>query len=362
MNIKKVRFTRPSAADFYSTVKQRVHDYFAENNISKHADYRMVVKTIFMVTLYLGPFVLLLSGLITNVWVMLGMWVIMGFGMSGIGLSIMHDANHGAYSENPRINKLIGYIIMLVGGDDNTWKIQHNVLHHTYTNMHELDEDIATIPLMRFSPNEELKPIHRFQHYYAWFFYGLMTFSWSTAKDIMQIIRYNEMGLTKSTKKSFPFLIRRAIIAKVAYHAFTFGLPLLFAPFPWWQLLIGYGVMHFLCGLTLACIFQPAHVMPNTEFYNPEENSTVENTWAVHQMLTTTNFAPSKRIFSWFVGGLNYQVEHHLFPTICHVHYRKLSEIVKKTAEEFHVPYNSLPTFRSALITHGRMLKELGRA
>jgi len=293
---------------------------------------------------------------------MLGLWVLMGLGMAGIGLSIMHDANHGAYSKNPTVNRMMGYLILLVGGDDNNWKIQHNVLHHTYTNMHELDEDIDTAFFLRFSPNEKRIGVHKFQHIYAWFFYGLMTMLWSTTKDFEQLFRYKKKGLTKQLKKPFSYLFARLLILKLAYHAFTFVIPLIFVPLPWGQILIGYLVMHFICGLILALIFQPAHVSPNTEFFNPDENQTVENTWAIHQLLTTTNFAPNSKLFSWYVGGLNYQVEHHLFPTICHVHYKKVSEIVKKTALEFNLPYNSFPTFRSAIYNHASMLKELGRA
>lgn len=362
MNIKKVRFARPTNSDFYSTVKNRVHHYFKDNNISKHGDSRMYVKTAFMLCLYLIPYAFLVGFGIANFWIMLLLWIIMGFGMAGIGLSIMHDANHGAYSKNPKINKLMGNLILLVGGDDNNWKIQHNVLHHTYTNMHELDEDIDTAIFLRFSPNEKRLGMHKFQHLYAWFFYGLMTMLWSTTKDFQQLFRYRKKGLTQQLKSSFSSLFIRLVMSKVAYYSFTLVIPLIFIPLPWWQIVFGYLVMHFLCGLILAMIFQPAHVSKNTEFVNPSENETVENTWAVHQMLTTTNFAPDSKLFSWFVGGLNYQVEHHLFPTICHVHYKKVAEIVKKTAEEFNIPYHSFPTFRAALLNHAGMLKQLGKA
>jgi len=361
MDIKKVRFARPTANDFYSTVKLRVHEYFKENNISKHADGRMVFKTVFMIALYLVPYTLMLTLGLTNVWVMMLIWVIMGFGMSGIGLSIMHDANHGAYSDNPTVNKILGALIILVGGDDNNWKIQHNVLHHTYTNIHDLDEDIQTAPILRFSPNEKLRPIHRLQFVYAWFFYGMMTMFWSTFKDFLQMTRYNRKGLTKSIKKGFGTLMTRMVLSKVFYYIITLVIPLIVLPFAWWQIVLGYLLMHFVAGFSLACIFQPAHVLPESDFLNPDENETIETPWAEHQLRTTSNFAPKKRIFSWFVGGLNYQIEHHLFPTICHVHYREISEIVKKTAHEFNLPYNSFSTFRSALKYHGQMLYRLGR-
>ena len=120
--------------------------------------------------------------------------------------------------------------------------------------------------------------------------------------------------------------------------------------------------MHYIAGFFLGIVFQPAHVIPETNFVQPNEDYTIENNFAIHQMQTTANFAPKSRLFSWFIGGLNYQVEHHLFPNICHIHYKKLSKIVKETAEEFNIPYLSHKTFVSAIFAHAKMLKQLGRA
>ena len=111
----------------------------------------------------------------------------------------------------------------------------------------------------------------------------------------------------------------------------------------------------------LAVIFQPAHVMEDTEFPVSEDGKTVQENWTIHQLKTTCNLASKSRFFSWFVGGLNYQIEHHLFPNICHVHYRKLSPIVMETAKEFEIPYHTMTTFSEALVRHGRMLYKLGR-
>jgi linoleoyl-CoA desaturase len=119
--------------------------------------------------------------------------------------------------------------------------------------------------------------------------------------------------------------------------------------------------MQYIAGFLLAIIFQPAHVIDGTEYPEPDENDNLENSWAIHQMLTTTNFGNKSRWFSWYVGGLNFQIEHHLFPHVCHVHYRKIAGIVKETAAEFGVPYKSAATFVGALAGHARLLRELGR-
>jgi linoleoyl-CoA desaturase len=361
--LKPIKFSNRIGKDFNSTLKKRVRAYFKENNISKHANASMVLKTIFMSLLYFTPYVLMVTGVVTHIWLIALCWAIMGFGVAGIGLSIMHDANHGAYSKNKNVNMIVGRIVNLVGGYAPTWKIQHNILHHSYTNVHGYDEDVSpAVSFLRFSPADKHIPIHRFQFIYAWFFYSLMTLMWVTTKDFQQLYRYKKMGLTKTENINFNSLLIELIITKVVYYLYVVVIPLIFMDIAWWQLMIFVIMMHLIAGFTLAAIFQPAHVVPETDFPKPDKDLSIENNWAIHQLETTSNFAPKSRILYWLIGGLNYQVEHHLFPNICHVHYKKLSKIVKETADEFNVPYYSEPTFFSALRSHGKMLRKLGQA
>ena len=361
MQYKTIRFSRTNQAEFISDLKSQVKAYFEANNISTYGNWKMVLKTVFMFTLYFAPYILMLCGVITNVWVILGMWALMGFGKSGIGLSVMHDANHGAYSRNQTVNKYLSYVMNMIGANSYIWKIQHNVLHHTFTNIEGMDEDIDPGKLMRLSPHAPRLKAHRHQHIYGWFLYGMMTFLWLTTKDFKQLIRYKKMGLMKAHKRSFSGVLTEAIVSKVLYYAYALALPLWLIPAPWYVILIGFFIMHFITGLMLGLIFQPAHVMPTSEFPVPDNSGSVENNWAVHQLFTTTNFAPGSKIFSWFVGGLNYQIEHHLFPNICHVHYKKISEIVRAKAQEYGLPYHCQKTFFDAVYEHARMLKQLGR-
>ncbi len=362
MERKTVQFPRPSAGDFYNITRKRVHEYFKSEGISKHANAKMVIKTILLLSLYLVPYVLMLTGVFTSLWMVFICWMIMGTGMAGVGLSVMHDANHGSYSKNRKVNNVISQVIWIIGGSSVNWKIQHNVLHHSFTNVAHLDEDLETVSLLRFSPHQEKKKIQRFQHLYAWFFYGLMTIMWATTKDFKQLARYKKKDLIKTQSKSYNALLIELILVKVGYHMLFLVLPLLLLPFFWWQVVLGFLAMHFIAGFLLAIIFQPAHVMPDASYPLPDDQGNMENKWAIHQLMTTVNFAPNSGLFSWYVGGLNFQVEHHLFPNVCHIHYKKISEIVKKTAQEFNLPYYSKPTFMAAVIDHKNYLKELGHA
>jgi linoleoyl-CoA desaturase len=355
-----IKFSK-SQQEFYSTLSQRVNNYFKSRNLSRNANAEMVIKTIFMLSLFFVPYFISISGLVTAFWGYLLLCFVMGAGIAGIGLSIMHDANHGAYSTKPWINDMMGYTLNLVGANAFNWKIQHNVLHHTYTNIYEVDEDISPRGALRMSPDSPWKPFHRFQHVYAWFLYGLMTIIWVVGKDFFRLMRYQRNGMVKKSKANIVTEWSILLATKIIYVLYIFVLPVLLLPFAWWQILIGLFVMHYVAGFVLAIVFQPAHVVEGTSYLMPDAEGNLENSWAVHQLYTTTNFAHRNRILSWYVGGLNFQVEHHLFPNICHVHYRHIASIVKETAAEFGLPYKMKETFMDALAAHGRLLKELGK-
>lgn len=357
-----LKYQPKNPTDFFKTLKNRTDNFFDANKKERQGDYRMYIKTAVMLTCYLVPYSFITFVPIENPFLYTGLWIIMGVFMAGIGLSIMHDAIHGSYSKNNTVNKIIGEVINLVGGAAINWKIQHNVLHHTYTNIDEYDMDIDGPSILRFSPNQPLKKIHRFQYIYAWLMYGLLTLNWSTYKDFNSILRYKKMGLIGGGKNQFAKELFKIIFTKILYFTYIIVLPFMFSGEALLTIILNFLLMHWVCGTILGSIFQPAHVMETSDFPLADQNHIIHNDWAAHQLINTVNFARSNRVFSWFVGGLNYQVEHHLFPNICHVHYRDLSKIVKNTAEEFGLPYNEHKTFAGAIWYHTKMLKKLGRA
>lgn len=361
---KFVSFAQAGRVSFYSTVTQRVHEYFKNKRISPYANTQMWIKTVLMLALYFVPYAVIVSGeSAVSFWLFYGCWFAMGVGMIGIGTSVMHDAQHGTYSKKMWVNKGIGAILEIIGGYAVTWRIQHNLLHHRFTNISGLDDDIDTIKLLRFSPRQKLRKYHRYQYLYVWFFYMMMTLFWMTAKDYLQVLRYKKHGLLATQNISLNQALVRLTLYKLFYYSYIIGLPALFSGFQWYHIITGFLLMHFFAGLSLSCIFQPAHVMESSEFAAPifvDQKGMMEDSWAEHEVANTTNFAPRNRILTWFIGGLNFQIEHHLFTNICHVHYPKIVPIVKQAASEFGIPYNEQPTFRRALKEHVKMLKVLG--
>ena len=360
MKAKVVKFNTTDQSEFFKELRKNVNSYFKDNNISKYANFNMKIKTVFMISLYFVPFILMLTGVISSFWPAMFMWGLMGFGMSGVGFSVMHDANHGSYSKNQNVNNALGFLITFIGGYKENWKIQHNILHHSYTNVEGFDEDIKN-PTIRLSPDQERKGFHRFQAFYAPFLYGIMTLYWFSVKDYQGLFRYEKRNLLSHQKTTFNKALIKLTLTKILYALVMIVLPFVLIDLPWWQILLGMLLMHFICGLALGLVFQPAHVIEETSFYEPNETGNIDNNWAIHQMKTTSNFAHGNRPLSWFIGGLNYQVEHHLFPNICHIHYRKISGIVKETAAKYNVPYLQHKTFTDAIKSHFVVLYQLGK-
>lgn len=345
---------------FAETLRKNVNNYFQEKGISKKGNLSMVMQTIAMLAIYLVPFILVLT-VPMNVWVGLLMAVLMGIGMAGIGMCVMHDAVHGSYSKKEWVNKLLGGTMYLLGSNVFNWKIQHNILHHTYTNVEGYDQDIASKGPIRLSEHAPLRKFHHYQYIHAFFFYGLMTLSKLT-KDFSQLIQYNKAGITQKHHINPATGMLKMVVLKITYVFIIIVLPILLSPFTWWQVLIGFFIMHWTTGFILSTVFQMAHVVEGTSQPLPNANGIMESEWAVHELRTTSDFARNNLFLNWYVGGLNFQIEHHLFPNICHIHYRNIAPIVEKTAKEYGFTYNLKPTFMNALSSHIRRLKELGTA
>jgi linoleoyl-CoA desaturase len=356
----QLRFVNKDKNLFYATLKKRIDSYFIDNNISKHANGTMILKTVVLLTAYIAPFVYILA-FQPAYSVSLLLWFVMGLAVAGIGMSVMHDANHGAYSSNEKINLLLGHTLNLVGGAVVNWKFQHNVLHHTYTNIATHDEDIQDRLILRFSPHSKLKAVHAAQKVYAFFFYGILTLYWVLAKDFVQHELFVRTGVNTNSKLQNALLLGRIIANKLIYFFALIVVPVWFFNIPASEVIVGFLLMHFVAGIILTVVFQLAHTVEGTTHPLANEKGIIENDWAIHQLQTTVNFSRQSKWISWYVGGLNFQVEHHLFSKICHVHYPNIAPIVKETAEEFGLNYLENKTFGQALSSHFKTLERFGR-
>lgn len=355
---QKVKFVDHQRSEFFSTLKNRVEEYFIERNLSKNANASMIVKSVF----FISSMILFYTLIIINVFplhLLLIFAILLGMSKAFIGFNVCHDAIHGAYSSNPKVNKALSLLFNFIGANAYVWSITHNIVHHTYTNIPGHDEDIEVAPgLLRLSPEEKSKKIQKYQHFYAFFLYSLASLSWVFRKDYVKFFQKNigSYDNKKHPKREYFNLF----FFKGLYYTVFIIIPLLVLDITWWQFIIGFVAMHMAEGLVLGLVFQLAHIVEGTDFPYPTEKGSIEEAWAIHQMRTTANFARKSPLACFLCGGLNMQIEHHLFPKVCHIHYPALSEIVKTTAREFNVPYIEQPTFFTALKSHYVILRKMG--
>jgi len=361
MRNASIRFIDPNTDknQFFPSLRKEVDSYFKDRQLSKYSNSSMVVKTVVLFSLYILPFIALLA-FNPPLIVSLSLWAFMGFAMAGIGMSVMHDANHGSYSKNPQVNKILGFSLNMLGGSVFNWKIQHNILHHTYTNISHVDDDIADKLILKLSPNTSVKWYHKFQVLYAFLFYSIVTLYWATLKDFLQFKRYIKDGMNKNTPSENRTILLKMILDKILYFSILILLPIYGFGIPAGQVLGGFLLMHAIAGIILTVIFQLAHTVEGTSHPLPNEANVIENSWAIHQLNTTVNFSGKNKFLTWYLGGLNYQIEHHLFPNICHIHYPAISKIVRSACQKFEIPYLETKSFWSAVRSHIKTLKRFG--
>ncbi|HEX5000765.1 MAG TPA: acyl-CoA desaturase [Terriglobia bacterium] len=275
--------------------------------------------------------------------------------MAGVGFCIQHDGGHRGYSNRAWVNKATAFAMDILGGSSYVWHFKHNVQHHCYTNIVGVDSDINFGSLCRMAPQQSRFWPHRFQHLYMWFFYGLVTLRWHWWHDFYALAAGHIDGQKFPRPKGAALVT--VIAGKALFLTFALALPMFFHR--WWVVVAFYGLVTFLLGITIAVIFVLAHCVSEATF---APAGPVDSEWAAHQIETTVDFARSSRFLNWYLGGLNLQVEHHLFPNICHVHYPALAEIVEDVSRQFGVRYAAHPTMWDAVRSHYRMLRELGRA
>ena len=281
--------------------------------------------------------------------------VSLGLAVAGVGFNIQHDGNHGSFSKRPWLNRLAGLTLDMLGGSSYLWIWKHNISHHTYTNIPNTDDDIDVSPFGRLSAAEPLRYLHRFQHFYLWFFYARLLLQWHLYGDFKKLWT-GKIGTRKFERpRGWDLVI--LVAGKSVFFIFAFLIPCLRHPL--WVVGIFYPATSLLVGLVISVVFQLAHVVEETR--HPESMEDVKTERAVHQVQTTADFSRGNGILTWYLGGLNFQVIHHLFPRICHVHYPALFPVVEQVCGEFGVKYQSYDSIFAAVRSHFRFLKSMGR-
>jgi linoleoyl-CoA desaturase len=350
------KFYHPTQS-FHSELKKRINDYFKNAGKASTGNFNLYLKAILLVIAYLLVYIHLVFYTPVT-WLALTECIILGGLTAAIGFNIMHDGMHGSFSRYKWVNNLAGLSLNFLGANNFMWKTKHNIIHHTYTNIQGIDDDIEAKPLLRLCETQKYYKIHRFQHWYFWAAYSLLYIWWVFVTDYK---KYFLKRIGPTPLKPMQITDHISFWGFKALHAFLFvALPIYMVGFmPW---LIGFLAFGLFSGFVLSIVFQLAHTVEHTHF--PQANSAthkMEDEWAIHQLKTTANFATRNKLISWWVGGLNFQIEHHLFPKISHVHYPAISKIIKKACNDYNIPYIEYPKMRLAVASHISHLKNLSR-
>ncbi len=344
-------------SSFHQELKQRVNRYFEERRKPTTGNAGLYFKAILFCTAYLGLLVHLIFFTPPN-WLAVIECVLLGGFTAAIGFNVMHDGAHGSFSKSKAANQIAALSLNFLGASSIMWCQKHNIIHHTYTNIDGLDDDIEAKPFLRLCENQKHYKMHRFQHYYFWFLYTLLHIVWIFKTDYDKYFK-RKIGSIPIKKMS----IRDHVgfwAAKVIYALALVVLPIYLLGFGKW--VVGFLITSMTTGLIISIVFQLAHTVEHTHFPLPvAETNKIENEWAIHQINTTANFATKNRLISWLVGGLNFQIEHHLFPKISHIHYPEISKIIKQTCADFGLIYVEYPKMRHAIASHVAYLRKLGQ-
>ena len=346
----------PHDSGFYKELKRRVDGYFATTQLARRGSPRMYLKSAVILSWFVASYAGLVFGARTW-WQAVPLAISLALAVAGIGFAIQHDANHGSYSSNERINRLMGITLDLLGASSYVWKWKHNIFHHTYTNLSGADADISIQVFARLTPAQPRYRIHRVQQFYLWLLYGFLLAKWQFVDDFKKIA----LGRIAENRVPRPrgWALVELIGGKVAFLAWAFLVPMLFHP--WWVVLLFYGATSFFVAVILSVVFQMAHCGAHATFPTLSEDGEVPTSWAIHEVESTADFARRSRLLTWYLGGLNYQIEHHLFPRVSHIHYPELAPIVQSACREFGVRYTVHDGFFPAVSSHWHWLQQMGR-
>lgn len=345
-------------AGFQRELRRRVEARIQETGVQQRDCPRMYLKTAVVLSAF-AIFYCLLVFVADTWWQALPLAVLLGFTTAEIGFNIQHDGSHKAFSDRPWVNKLMAMTLDLVGGSSYVWRWKHVVFHHMYVNVEGHDTDIDLGIFGRLSPPQPHHAVYRWQQWYLWPLYGVMAMKWHFFDDYRDVI-LGRMGVHRFPRPRGWELVL-FLGGKLTFLLLAFGIPLLFHPF--WTVALFYVITVAVVGVVLSVVFQLAHAVEEARFPAPQpQTSRMQTAWAVHQVETTVDFARDNRLVSWLVGGLNFQIEHHLFPTLSHVNYPAIAGVVETTCREFDVPYVASPSFGAAVASHFRWLRRMGMA
>lgn len=354
--MEKPKFAR-STSSINKELARKINEYFHQKNFSRLGNSKLYFKAGILVAAFLGVYIHLVF-FTPLYWIAIPECVLLGILTASVGFNLMHDGAHGSFSKYPALNKIAALSLDFLGASSFMWNTKHNVLHHAYTNIDGVDDDIDARPFLRLADTQKYYKIYRYQYIYFWILYSFLYLFWVFFTD------YKKYFLQKIGTVRLPKLKRKDHLVfwgfKVLYLFLFIGIPIYMWGFmPW---LTGFLIFAGVAGFLLSIVFQLAHTVNETSFPVPiQPANKLEDEWIVHELKTTADFATKNKFITWWLGGLNFQIEHHLFSKISHIHYPDIYNIVRQTCFDLGLPHIEHPKLSLAIKSHIIYLKRLGK-
>ncbi len=345
-------------SSFHAELKTRIQDYFTTSGKPTTGNFQLYLKGAILVTSFVALYIHLVFFTPPLVLAIVES-TLLGVVIAAIGFNVMHDGAHGSFSRRKWVNHLAAYSLNILGGNSFMWNMKHNIIHHAYTNIDGVDDDIDIQPWLRMSSTQKKYWLHKYQHLYVWVLYSLLYVLWIFVLDYQKYFKRKVGGMPLKKMSIHDHIVFWSF--KLLHYFIFIVLPIMMLGFMSWM--VGFLITVLVAGLVLSIVFQLAHTVEHTEFPTammPENKMPDE--WAIHQIKTTANFATKSKVVSWLTGGLNFQIEHHLFPKISHIHYPALSKIIRQLCREYDLAYIEYKYVSQAVVSHLSYLRAMGRA
>jgi linoleoyl-CoA desaturase len=333
---------------FYATLKREVKEYFDSNNMSHKGGFGAVVS--FVVTLAIMIACMYLMCTSDSYILAYAAGFLHAFCRALMVVQHTHGASHFALSNSATVNRWVYRLGTIFIGlwNPKVWDLQHVVAHHVYTNEWPYDTDSA-FPIKSIAYNQRRFGYHRFQHIYMWVVYAFT----------IPLVYLNSLKDT---------IVGKQVLWKMKYQAqnaraeawacsvcggIYLAIPFLILPFTYALCLSLYT--NALSSVIFSFQFVVNHEVDKEGVMDGPPPATVD--WGAYQVSSSNTFSGDSYFKTWLAGGLNTQIEHHLFPGVWYAHYVPIRKIIQKVCKDFNLHYNDSPNLMDALKCHYRLLK-----
>jgi linoleoyl-CoA desaturase len=355
MKSEQLLFPADSEYNLFAELKQRIEPYLkiAERRIL----FKTWIKIILFPALYIGGYMLMITSAQT-MGQLLAYYAAMGVLMPLCIANVVHDALHGCLLKSRSANQFLRHIFDAMGGNSYVWQQRHVIFHHPNPNVLDWDIDLESRKIYTLSPADQHKPIHRFQHLYMPFVFPLFTLHWVLFRDFKDYYDSSSVFRKKVNVPMNEFI--KLPLFKAFYLSYIILLPILVLDFTWLQVLFAFALLHVVCAIGTLIILLPNHWDEHAEFYEPRlTGNQLRDSWAIHQLRNTNDYAIHNPFTNFLMGGLNHHVAHHLFPSINHNYLPGITEEIIKITKEKNLPYKCFSLI-GALRSHFRLLRKNG--